>query len=425
MANFHRFVFWSLTLSGSLGAGLAGCGGSSDTEKVTGDDSEGSAQEGDGDGAPGEDDDSDSGPGGTSGSDGGRDGTGGVVEPGSGGGDSGPNSAPLTCESDKACLEEGMVCDTALHLCVECVAYTDCPEGNTCAQGECTELVSCESSKDCGSADLVCVQNEVLGGQCLECAILADCAEGEMCVSNKCMVRCESDKDCAASGELCNSGQFCSECVGDLGCADSEFCDGLNCQPQICDPGSDACLGTGIVTCNETGSGYGAPRSCNGFDCAIIGGEPKCDYPESVKPPGALNDNGDFAAGGLNWHLSNVTPVQVTDGMFCTQSSFYSDLGWPVELADAPVLTYEQNYKLIFTTRSSGSSGVSITAKVGAPAAPFTEFVEESVSPLEGVELHELPFTMNSPSAAAGIHFAVSTYSTDVCIDDVWIVTVD
>src|SRR6188768_1090656 len=314
--------------------------------------------------------------------------------------------APVTCDSDKACRAEDKVCDLDKRICVQCVGYEDCGDGELCELGSCVAAETCGSSKDCENPDHVCVDNELLGGICLECARTEDCDSDELCVSNVCVTGCDSDKDCARGDEVCRlDGGFCVECYDDVGCSDDQYCDGWSCVPKVCEPGATACAEDGVAECNALGSGYDAPESCDGFGCKYDAGVAGCDYPKSEQPKGALNQNGDFAAGGVGWKEYEATPAPTVDGAYCTSSGDYMELGWPVDVGDAALLEYERSYLLKFITRVSSDTDLVINAvdvKVGGPSAPYTEFFSEEMNQLPtGEQEHVFGFTMHEPTSSA------------------------
>src|SRR5512145_1288250 len=69
--------------------------------------------------------------------------------PGCGGGDTTGNEAPRsTCSTEVDCAE-GLVCDPARRVCVECAADGDCGEDEVCDANRCAPDPSCQSDEDC------------------------------------------------------------------------------------------------------------------------------------------------------------------------------------------------------------------------------------------------------------------------------------
>src|SRR6478735_10039144 len=267
---------FALVLSLGLGAAAA-CGGGSDVA-----DSMGGA--GGADGAGGSASGGTPATGGTPSSSGGTPAAEGG-NAGEGGTSSEPDvpDGPTICQGDDDCTDVGQVCAGFRHVCVDCANNVDCGEGEVCVRNECEMRGACEDSLDCPSLDLICVE---LGGGpgpgpgrglCVECERAQDCGEEESCVDNVCVRGCASDKDCTPLGLLCNfdSGS-CVECLDSDRCAEGEYCGDGTCLEAVCTPGDSVCLGDGIATCNEAGSGYGDIDPCFNGTCEVTDGEAQC-----------------------------------------------------------------------------------------------------------------------------------------------------
>lgn len=197
-----------------------------------------------------------------------------------------PGDGVAVCEEDEECQALGQVCAGFRRVCVDCVNSGDCEDDEVCAHGACEARPTCEDSLDCPSTDLVCVPRG--GGEpgpdpgpqqglCLECESGADCEEDESCVDNACVRGCDSDKDCTPLGLLCDFDTgSCVDCLDSSGCADGEYCSDGTCLEAICTPGESVCLGNGVSTCNEVGSGYGEADTCFGGTCEASDGEATC-----------------------------------------------------------------------------------------------------------------------------------------------------
>jgi hypothetical protein len=192
---------------------------------------------------------------------------------------------PTICQNDEDCGELDQVCAQFRRVCVDCVNNFDCGEGEVCVRNECEMRGTCDDSLDCPSIDLICVETGgdpgpgpgASQGLCLECAGTEDCGEEESCVDNVCVRGCASDKDCTPLGLLCDfeSGS-CVECLNSSRCAEGEYCGDGTCLEAVCTPGESVCIGDGVATCNDAGSGYGEVDSCFNGTCEIVDGEADC-----------------------------------------------------------------------------------------------------------------------------------------------------
>ena len=91
------------------------------------------------------------------------------------------------------------------------------------------------------------------------CELVGDSAT---CANNQC-----SDLDCSAT-ERCEphelGGYVCVDtgCAGDADCNRNEYCDGTQCQPDVCTGGSRSCEGSSVVECSFNGAKLTTPYSC-------------------------------------------------------------------------------------------------------------------------------------------------------------------
>jgi hypothetical protein len=343
---------------------------------------------------------------------------------GAAGGGSGELSGATPCLDDGACVSEGLFCLEASRVCVECTNDTECPEGMWCNREQCERFDPCTGEEQCGGETPVCYRN---AGRCVECFGNTGCPDGERCLAEYCAPSCQEHADCAERGQVCHlAGGYCSDCYLDVGCSAGEFCHLRVCRPRRCTPGQTRCLGGQIVTCYGNESGYGSPTSCGAYGCIMAEGRGACDFPVSEPPNDALNTNGNFDAGGADWH-QNGGPVQLTNGMVCaTSGGGRVELGWPADVAHAALLTYQQTYRLKFRTslvleESWGIANMDV--KVGGPAAPYVEYF--SVPGLmipEGIQSYSFTFTMNQPTGSAGIVLMLLAITAEFCVDEIWLV---
>ncbi|HEY2744088.1 MAG TPA: hypothetical protein VGL86_05680 [Polyangia bacterium] len=165
-------------------------------------------------------------------------GTGGTGSGGSGGTTAGGNPngtvpAPV-CKVDTDC-SSGLICEVG-HCVASCDASTNpCQANQTCTGGRCIE----NGGSSCGTASLVlcnddtaCGQSRVcVGGQChAACATSTDCPLGQSCASGACTdtapmtAQCLWDSDCGASFRCVNA--TCHPlCATDAQCGSKAFCD--------------------------------------------------------------------------------------------------------------------------------------------------------------------------------------------------------
>lgn len=346
-----------------------------------------------------------------------------------GGGTGGVLSGATPCLSDEECAPEGLVCFEGSRVCVECTNDVECPAGTWCDRELCVPFEPCTAEQQCGGETPICYENASSGGRCVECFGNTGCPDGEQCLAEFCASACSEHVQCAAFGQVCQlAGGYCAECYLDLGCEADEFCSLRVCRPRRCAPGETRCLGGKIVTCETYGSGYFTATSCGAYGCTMTAGEAVCDFPVSEPPLGALNTDGNFDAGGADWH-QNDGAVQLTSGMVCTNGEGALELGWPVDVADAALLTYQQTYTLKFRTSlvlaETWGFG-SLDVKVGGPASPFVEyFSDPDIMIVEGVQHYEASFIMEEPTGSAGIVLILIAALAEFCVDEIWLVPGD
>jgi hypothetical protein len=186
--------------------------------------------------------------------------------------DAGVSAPSGACSSDKECVANGQLCDTARGLCVDCLDTSGCKTNQSCEKGKCVDFMPCMSSLDCAVGS-VCDKTKM---RCVECLTQADCPAGKMCGGNTCRSACASDKDCTGGGQLCDTMLgYCVGCLADTDCKNG-YCDMAQCVPQSCTPGAVTCLPAGASTCSTRGDSFGAPISCGDQMCVAgvgCGGE--------------------------------------------------------------------------------------------------------------------------------------------------------
>lgn len=124
----------------------------------------------------------------------------------------------------------GLTCDSALNLCVECAASTDCEDAAkpVCDPASGNVCVECVSDGDCGLPTPACALSE---NACVECVSNEHCpspeaAFCEAAVSNRC-VECVVDSDCANPLRPQCFALACYECnpATQAGCPSGSVCE--------------------------------------------------------------------------------------------------------------------------------------------------------------------------------------------------------
>jgi hypothetical protein len=157
----------------------------------------------------------------------------------------------------------------------------------------------------------------------------------------------------------------------------------------------------------------------------VLGGEGACDLPKSEPPDDALNADGNFEDGGEDWHLDDGA-VPLTNGMVCASPNDFLELGWPVDVANAALLTYQQTYTLRFRTSlelTETWGTLDLDVKIGGPAEPYVEYFSQPNVPVsEGIQDHEFTFVMEEPTGSAGIVLTFLAIESEFCVDEIWLV---
>ena len=130
---------------------------------------------------------------------------------------------------------------------------------------------------------------------CVDCVTVADCAEEHSCVDYVCRPRCDSDRDCVASGLLCDRDMgYCVECLTHDGC-----------KAGVCAPNQPACDGNAAKVCNGNGSGYVSAGTPCGTDVCASGAckPPVC---ASAERKCQSEDVYECASDRLSWTLKQA-----------------------------------------------------------------------------------------------------------------------
>jgi hypothetical protein len=88
------------------------------------------------------------------------------------------------------------------EYCGNCRTHADCPTGQGCFEGTCTNLKTCAIVSDCGGPPWTCE-----AGSCKQCSGDAACAGGLRCdlAISRCR-ECLADADCPTSANVCVGG---------------------------------------------------------------------------------------------------------------------------------------------------------------------------------------------------------------------------
>ena len=198
------------------------------------------------------------------------------------------------------------------QVCVACRRDADCPSGNYCLSGTCTN--PCTDDRHCGSSCQNCgialdpkqpgqpgnptnepyCKVETVNGQkvvstavCVQCREDKECAPGQTCVDN----RCTPDQPCGAAcqnNEVCYGGK-CVQCFNDAQCPCGHCVDG-RCSDK-CASNQDC---EGNQCCQKT-TGLCVSGKCGGMaggalcGCSLTGVAPAASSPlepEPFDPPG-------------------------------------------------------------------------------------------------------------------------------------------
>jgi hypothetical protein len=219
---------------------------------------------------------------------------GGAGEGANGTGGAADSPSQGVCQSNDDCSAQHTVCNTAQHLCVECLTADDC-EMADCISGSCVPVLECQNTRDDCPEGTVCVKAAGdTTGRCYECGANADCADDHRCSDHVCKVACDSDTDCVADGLLCDHAKsICVECLVSPDCPEPSNCQAGACVPDVCEPGTSICAGNAVMNCQAEGAGYDAPVACVDSSCMVRGDRAACTKPsEGEGGSGGSNGNG-------------------------------------------------------------------------------------------------------------------------------------
>ena len=183
-------------------------------------------------------------------------------------------SAVVACQSSKDCNGGPFpVCHLGTLECVECNANADCGPGATCRANQCHQPVTCASEAGCPGG-LHC---DLGSGQCAQCVVDANCDTGQQCLADRCVTRCASDAACGA-GQHCDSAGLCRECAVDAHCAENRHCASGICEADACAQGLVSCApnGNGTRQCADNGDHFEDTACLASRTCVAEGDSAQC-----------------------------------------------------------------------------------------------------------------------------------------------------
>ncbi len=201
-------------------------------------------------------------------------------------------------ETSRQCAGDGyQVCgDYDSDDCLEWGPITSCGDGETCSNGECSASCTNECTQGAKRCDGVSGYQECGdfdSDPCLEWGATTNCPQGETCSNGECAASCQDEcelnvQECTASGDgyrVCVSGDAGCAVWGPVhSCSDGQTCDNGQCTdscscdffPGICEveaPGSSV-----ACSCDDdctNGSPCSADSHCDSWCPA--GEDPDCD----------------------------------------------------------------------------------------------------------------------------------------------------
>ncbi|HMA96473.1 MAG TPA: sugar-binding protein [Polyangiaceae bacterium] len=188
-----------------------------------------------------------------------------------------------TTNAECASSSKGSVCEISRGRCVGCVSASDCPNAATseCINFACVSFSTCEDSRTCPGAQ-VC---DPTLGRCVECVSPNDCnvndKTGLVCANNTCQPGCTADDGCTGTNTHCDTKApepYCAACIENADCTKAQHCAKGMCVANVCEPGVDqACISGGVAVCNESGDGFGAPKACPpNVPCTVVESRAAC-----------------------------------------------------------------------------------------------------------------------------------------------------
>ncbi len=233
-----------------------------------------------------------------------------------------PPPPTTNCTGNKSCAQN-QIC-TVQGCETQCMADTDCPQGDVCKSGLCTS-----PTQNTTTNPLVCTTN-------------ADCVAGDVCVGTGAWAQCVPQSNACSYSSQCPSGDVCAdgECLGD--CSQGQACAaGTACVKGVCEPTASQCTtsaqcsgglvcaqGECVAQCNPQTT----PTTCpTGDYCEQIGSNPTVG---ACVPNTAPNPD---CGGTGQMCLSNQTCLDGFCRYTCTYSGSTQSVSMQCELIDTRI----------------------------------------------------------------------------------------
>lgn len=171
---------------------------------------------------------------------------------------------PTFCDEVTRCPGEDLVCDLAIHECIDDPAVSACDDGDPsdCPNGEpfCTDgrCSGCTSALGCDGTTPIC---EISAGECRGCDDAQDCVEQlglPVCAEDGQCVSCTPDAGCTGTTPFCDDGT-CRGCLAD------DECD------VLCDEATGRCADADEVLFLDAGAVPGSTTCTQAAPCNQIG----------------------------------------------------------------------------------------------------------------------------------------------------------
>ena len=238
--------------------------------------------------------------------------------------------------------------------CVQCATSAQCPAGFHCPANSCVPVCTrATEAQDC-TAPLSLCKEAAAGNHCVQCLADTDCTNGQICDQSDSACKapvasgCSSSAACAPPQPVCDtavSPHACVQCLADTDCSNKMGCDqaahtctvtgGLN---EACNPDSSCGAGLLCVTdatgnnpvclqqCDPYASGSGCSASGAGFLCEWLGFDSTntftgiCAAPNTHGKPGAACNPALIDSCEWNLLCAQTSPTGGTCTSFCNPS---------------------------------------------------------------------------------------------------------
>ena len=160
---------------------------------------------------------------------------------------------PKQCDDGNVC-DGAETCDPSSGACVSGVALA-CGDGNPCTDDACDPVVGCTHANNAASCDDgdACTLGDTCSGGFCQAGTPKDCPTGQVCVAGACSEQlCGSAADCPDDGDACNGVTHCDAALGcvttpAVACEDDTVCNGV----ATCNPATGACIAGTPLDCDD------------------------------------------------------------------------------------------------------------------------------------------------------------------------------